>query len=361
MICSKCKTDFARPLVLFRGSLACPVCRNKLVAANTKLSITKQNEALFKLSETAFYRGIKENNRAFLDYAIDLCRKACNLGNARAFLKMGFYYDKNLTGEPLAKKYRVLLAFEYESAVCYSKISCDNLEQEINIGELKRQAAEQMLKMLLKFPEGKTINRRYSVEYQSDLLQKKGVTGIELPTLDPGQKETVANTFSEMVSGLLHRETNALLCVYRFRGEALCELLANGSCEKVLHETARSGNVLFKYYLNNIGAQPGRSVSNDDQFEQFRKMISESPAVEFILMFFNNKCRLHFFRAGQLRNIRKYLYDDIGAIDHIMDADRLGESFAFYEDDIFFCTEKGKIDQSVKSNFSDYMIKGDEN
>ena len=103
MICPNCNRE-VRPLVLRRG-LACSRCLSPFVGGETRFAFSKENDEAFHLSETAFYRGIKEGNSRYVDLAIELCKKACDeckngsgelMRNPEAYVRMGYYYEKNL-------------------------------------------------------------------------------------------------------------------------------------------------------------------------------------------------------------------------------------------------------------------------
>jgi uncharacterized paraquat-inducible protein A len=55
MICKNCGSKFSNPLYLYNGSSTCPRCKKEILTISA-LSVTKENQEYYNLSEIAFLR-----------------------------------------------------------------------------------------------------------------------------------------------------------------------------------------------------------------------------------------------------------------------------------------------------------------
>lgn len=380
MICPNCNREVT-PLVLRKG-LACSKCLTSFVDDERNFSFTKENDETFHLSEAAFYRGIKDGNNRLVRLAIELCKKACDgckdaagnvVRNPEAYVRMGYYYEKNMVTEidgkdaGLEKSYRIMIAYEYYSLVCNGTLVPGDLDGHKSFTEVQKYAADRLLRMLADFPEGEQRNPRYSVKTKQAELARKGLVDAASAFFDT-KKQDVSLMLAKDVGDLLDRQPNVLISVYRIRGTELLSLLPSRDQKdewkyNLLYRAARDPDVAFRYYLNTSGTDRKASPVDVHRFEEFlgkvERTVRDDPSCTFGLIFFNGKYKpLRFKKSSDMKLVEKALVENSSTVDQISDRNEDVPRFVFYEDEVFYCVEKRGMKQ-LSTTFNDYILRGE--
>lgn len=167
MLCIHCKKEMNSPLVLFNGEITCPKCKKSLTKA-TKFNITKENQELYKLSETIFFKALTYKNFAQSDKdynaqeriqtAIKYCTTAAMQSNPFAMVRLGYYFEKGFVKSAKTLHDCWTIAYGFYASVCFSNQNTtdvhiekglfDQTDDEVMV-DAKRSAARYMLDMLL--------------------------------------------------------------------------------------------------------------------------------------------------------------------------------------------------------------------
>ncbi len=128
MICGYCKKQIARPLELFNGDWACPRCKKVLNIKSISVCVTEENDETAKLAELCYLRALKssENKPAYdrnLSSAVEYCRTAARMGNPKALIRLGFFYENGYM--PVGEKESRALAAEYYKSVFTGSVRVD--------------------------------------------------------------------------------------------------------------------------------------------------------------------------------------------------------------------------------------------
>ena len=368
MICPNCNREVT-PLVLRKG-LACSNCLELFLDGARSFAFTKENDETFHLSEAAFYRGIKEGKGKYVKLAIELCRKACDgykdssgsiVRNPEAYVRMGYYYEKNLITEidgkdaGLEKSYRIMIAYEYYSQVCNGTLAGDP-EGHKSFTEVQKYAADRLLRMLADFSEGEQRNPRYSVKRKQEELAGKGLVDATSFFSD-AKKQDVVTSLEKDLSDLFNMKTNVLIAVYRVRGAELMRLLPEGNETSCLYDAALDNDIVLRYYKDTSG-QDKRSdtVSTSRQFKTFVEEVRRAPDGDFVLLFYNGKLK-PILKGWDGETVKNELLKKSGAIDDILEKYKDVSRFTFYEDDVYYCLKKDK--RALGATFKDYVFKGE--
>lgn len=178
MECEKCKRQFERPLELYNGDWACPLCHESLALSNIRLVVTDDTEALFKMSEVCYLRALKTppaDRKTYSDLltkAIDCCKEAAHQGHPKALLRLGYLYDAGYFSVDGSEAFR--LAYDYYKAVWRGKINDmrgSKANADYSDGGIKvRKSAARLYLNLLKNapPKMRSLDRyRYDLEVRA--------------------------------------------------------------------------------------------------------------------------------------------------------------------------------------------------
>lgn len=162
MICRNCNKQIARPLELYNGDWACPLCKKVLNVKSVDVTVTAENDETFKLSELCYLRALKRlaekpgamQYDMLIETAVEYCRIAARQGNPKALVRMGYYYEYGYLTADATESMR--LAYEYYRAVWSSspavEYKSDDPDYADNCRKLRDIAANRYLDIIKRIP-----------------------------------------------------------------------------------------------------------------------------------------------------------------------------------------------------------------
>lgn len=206
MLCSNCNKNIVKPLELYNGDWACPLCKSVLSIKSIEVKVNKENDDTFKLSELCYLRALKcqKDARRYereLNTAIEYCRTAARMGNPKALIRLGFYYEYGYISADLAESLKI--AYEYYKLVWSSVPVIEERPADRDYSEsctkLRTAAAKHYLELLKKLPEN---FRRVGELNYADEKNKIIAKGIAVPDGDYGDGAIDENRVMHILSVL---------------------------------------------------------------------------------------------------------------------------------------------------------------
>ena len=240
MICQKCKKNI-KPLELYNGDWACPTCKGKavLTVASIAVKVNKENDETFKLSELCYLRALKcqRDARKYeekLGMAIDYCRTAARMGNPKALIRLGFYYEYGYISADSAESFRI--AYEYYKLVWSNTPEMEDRLPDRDYAEsckkLRSAAAKHYLELLKKLPESYRRVGNLNYHDEKSKIIAKGLTVPDDNGADSLMEENrVAHVLSTLQS-CFSKERAPLFGVIRLEKGEYGELRAIGASSK---------------------------------------------------------------------------------------------------------------------------------
>ena len=360
MKCPKCNKEIEQTLVLYDGTLVCPLCKKIIVDDDIKFQVTEENNELFVQSEVSFLKGIKSTNQQEqYDKAVELCGKAAALGHPKAIQKMAYYYDKGFVDSDRTETYRTMIAYQYYSSLAFSKqkgIETEGHLPKYDLPRLKYNAACDMLHMLTYFDNDRNIEK-YSVKYNYLRLKNK-YPDIRLPAKSKESLNRKPKRLSDIILDTLIEGTKGghrpLYGVFKINGAKFKELLeAERDEENVFITLMRSKNYIFLYCPDYTEDTKCMTISSQNQYDRCLEDVSESETnPNFLFIFFNERPNFKKIEKNKLPLIEKAFLNDDVCLTLIKEG---GQSeYIFFEDDIYWNKKKennykNAIDELVKN------------
>lgn len=221
MFCKKCNKFVAVPLELYTGAFACPSCHRISTVEDIAVQVTSENEDEFMISELCFARMLKASKddeyKTLRDSAIEHCRTAAMLGNPKALVRLGFFYEKGyITSD---SRERVKLAGDYYKLVWNREgISSDEKTKDAVDGDkIRNIAAARHLNMLERLG-GKGRKKEYS-----EVKEAVAARGLSVAVGGSAvrRSEDIAENIADILSSCTSDERPPLFGIFRADGETL--------------------------------------------------------------------------------------------------------------------------------------------
>ncbi|MDE6201594.1 MAG: hypothetical protein K2M47_06950 [Clostridiales bacterium] len=342
MICSNCNKNIVKPLELYNGDWACPSCKAVVSIKSIAVKVNKENDETFKLSELCYLRALKSQKDAALyerelGMAIEYCRTAARMGNPKALIRLGFYYEHGYISADITESFRI--AYEYYKLVWSTMPEMEERPADRDYAEscikLRSAAAKHYLELLKKLPE--SFRHVGELNYH-DEREKIIALGLTIPD-DDGAERVVGESRALHVLSVLqtcfNKERAPLFGIMRLgRGEyvELSAIRANGK-----HSDSKLLTFARKMLIVLFDADNGefRTIKTEEDVNAIE------PDSAYYLYFFNGGGS-HGISESKCRRIAKTLRQNSGlgeytGIKRIIDAmsgAAVQTDFVFSEDDV---------------------------
>ncbi|MDE5562580.1 MAG: hypothetical protein K2J01_03430 [Clostridiales bacterium] len=233
MICTNCNRNIVKPLELYNGDWACPSCKTVVGIKSIAVKVNKENDETFKLSELCYLRALK-SQQALSEYernlavAIEYCRTAARMGNPKALIRLGFYYEHGYITADVTESFRI--AYEYYKLVWSSMPEMEERPADRDYAEscikLRCAAAKHYLELLKKLPE--SFRRVGDLNYH-DEREKIIAKGLTVPDDDGAERvvgESRALHVLSVLQSCLTKERSPLFGIMRLERGDYAELSA---------------------------------------------------------------------------------------------------------------------------------------
>lgn len=309
MRCDNCNTFFARPLELYNGDWACPNCRRSMSLSSVQLTLTGENDELYKLSEICYMRaltsqGNKKAYAGFLNKAMNYCKEAAYSGHPKALVRLGFLYDNGYFSLDETEAFKQ--AYE-----CYAAVWCGKILDKRNITadaeysdggkKVKMSAAKRCLELLKDAPAKMRVQARYRYENVAARLKEEGLYDGDAP--DAAYRVAESDRSSrilEILGTCFSKEKAPLFGLLFASGEDLRQ-----ACEvKEKRKNSEKSKFIFiaeKVALTIIDIDDGkvRALKTESDFKSV-------PDGKYCLYFFNTNGK-HCFSGAKLSSIKRTL------------------------------------------------------
>lgn len=341
MICEHCKKEFKEPLELYNGEWACPLCRENISVTSNELTVTHENDELFRLAEMCYFKAIKAENRK--DYqrdinkAVSLCREAARLQHPKALIRMGYYYDAGYIAFDRTEAFK--MAHDYYKAVwTAARIDVNYIggvaeDWGANGIKLKERAAYLYLNLLKNVPEKYSANSVYNY---ADAKAAVIAAGLPVNLSDGGEgsrEEDRAVKILDILESCKAGGRAPLFGVLRVDGETF-KRLAEIKDENKKEKRAK----LFKYAVSVDIVMLNEQTGNAKTIRKEEDVAVIRDDEHYYLYFFNvggKQPKLGNFKRAQ-RVIEKVT--NRGEYGRVLDlgdkAKAVGGDFVFYADDV---------------------------
>lgn len=336
MICRYCNKQIARPLELYNGDWACPRCKKTLNIKAIDVCVTAENDETAKLAELCYLRALKsvgDKSRYDRDVsaAIDYSRTAARMGNPKALIRLGFFYENGYmqSGEQESK----LLAAEYYRSVWTGAVRVDVKAEDPDYADgcvkLQNAAAKLYLELLKRSPD---IASKSEYAQEKQKVRRKGLYVPEDGAVE-SEHNRVQSIFNALEScfneersplfGLLRIEPHEIDAVRSYRD-------GNGAASKLVTLAKKLHIVLFN--VDNGGFQ---TVKTEDNLSS---VSADSPHY----LYFFNEYGAHGISRSKCAKIGKALkrgnaLGDYAGVKRIIEAvgkNMCNADYIFTEDDV---------------------------
>lgn len=356
MICKNntCRKEIEEPLVLINGDWICPHCKEPLVNTEISFQITKESNDLFKLSELFYFYSIKEQDSTkrnfYITNAVTNCRLAVEQGHPEAYVRLGFYYDKDYIELNRSEIARSQMAYQYYSAVCFSTSNDTDLKidpgvENVSLTELKKRAATLLLQMLAEFADGELLNKRYN--FAENARKIKDTLGIVVER-NNNSVSTKQDQFEKIYSALCDSKNKKRAPVF-----GLFTMVRVADLKKLftindehVFSLIKNEELQLRFFTYKKGSTTKISdeglftLSNkknvNDEIEDLEKQKKEY----VILVFFNKKNGHNFLKKKEVSLLEKYLINNPDEYLLTLATNLAYNTFAssrvYYDDDIYY-------------------------
>lgn len=229
MICQKCNKNI-KPLELYNGDWACPSCKSVLSIKSIAVKVNKDNDDTFKLSELCYLRALKCQKDAGryereISTAIDYCRTAARMGNPKALIRLGFFYEYGYITADVYESFRI--AYEYYKLVWNSMPEMEDRLPDRDYAEsckvLRSAAAKHYLELLKKMPE--SVRRVGELNYHDERAKiiEKGLSVPDDDVESPIEENRIAHVIS-ILQSCFSKDRSPLFGVIRLENGEYGEL-----------------------------------------------------------------------------------------------------------------------------------------
>lgn len=342
----KCNKDYKEPLILSNGSFVCPKCFKKFHEIQ-EFKFNEENKEYYELSQIAFFKGLKENNEAYINQSIEYAREAYMMGNPNGLLHLGYCYDKDFVEKDKTEKYRTQIAYEYYSMIAYSKQDNNDFAIAGEFNQIKTKAAKLLLEMLANYQE-KSTEERYTVDYNYDRL-KAIIPDLTKPSINIINKtKSIKNKVLEYI--VSRGSGKPLVSIYKMKNFELKEILEDQVFKNNLKK------ISIRYYRSDTSSLS--AISFENQLEEALEVSnSELNAYTYIVLY-NNKYNYRYLKYFGRKKFASLLLENNSSIIRLMDNFMPNELF-IYEDDIYYVSKGGKINARTIEKLTNFIIKGE--
>lgn len=309
MECEKCNKQFERPLELYNGEWACPVCHESLALTSLKLVVTDENESVFRMSEICYLRALKSAAdkkvyNKFLSRSIEYCKDAAHSGHPKALVRLGYFYDTGYFSVDVSEAFKQ--AYEYYRVVWNGKINdmrSSKVDGEYLDGglQIKKSAARLYLNLLKNAPLKMRTHQRYRYETEFAAVAEAGLD-VGAESLDGVSSETDrCSRIFEVFESCFSKEHAPLFGLLLLDGgdfKALASVnegtAKNGTRKKLIH-------IAEKVTLRLIDLKDGESRAIKNV-----KNLSEVKDGNYCLYFFNTNGG-HSLSGGKMNAVKHAL------------------------------------------------------
>lgn len=361
MECEKCKKQFERPLELYNGDWACPVCHASLALNSLKIVVTDENESVFKMSEICYLKalkctGDKKNYNKFLSRAIEYCKDAAHSGHPKALVRLGYLYDAGYFSVDSSEAFK--MAYEYYRAVWNGIINdmrgakTDGAYESGGL-QVKKSAARLYLNLLKNAPPKMRAHQRYRYESELSAVLSSGLA-VEAESFGEAATETDrCSKIYEILESCFSKERAPLFGLILIDSAEFKELTSvnesakNGTRKKLIH-------IAEKVTLRLIDIRDGnsRAIKN-------ARDLQDVQSGTYCLYFFNTNGR-HTLSYGNINAVKRALEKGDALTEFVKINELIGlicnsdyTDYVFSDDDIIVHKSKA---ESIAHALSD-MIK----
>ncbi len=232
MICQNCNKNVKKPLELYTGDWACPLCKKALSVSSIAVVVNRENDETFKLSELCYLRALKcqKDTKRYekeIGMAIDNCRIAARMGNPKALIRLGYYYEYGYISADLLESFKI--AYEYYKLVWNSmpEIAEKPDDPDYNDGciKLRTAAAWHYLELLKKLPESFRRNGNLSYRDEKSKIKSKGISVPDDESAELAMEEDRVAHVLNVLQSCMSKEKSPLFGIMKLEKgdfEALC-------------------------------------------------------------------------------------------------------------------------------------------
>ncbi len=324
----------------YNGKTFCSRCFR--ASEESSLTVTKENEENFRLSELCLFRYLtetdtvnskKRNRRSILDDAIKLCSESAKHGHPKAVFRMGFY-NEYFMEDTRGEAERVMRAFEYyyrvfdpKGELKFATLSQDGyvsntISSVDELDALKLEAAKRILELFRRYDYVFGLREKKDSRFKDarDKIVSRYTNLRAAATIAAGGENTIVKAIYKTLSACFDDNVRPpLFGFYRITGAELRELLsiAYNPKEGIMHEMRiLSEKLLFSYAFceanGSFTSKGGRffrirnAIFPDDRTNQ--NAVSDTDYVYFT--FYNEKGKHGKIRAKQVTTIYNELFED---------------------------------------------------
>lgn len=231
MICQNCNKNVNKPLELYNGDWACPLCKTVLSVSSIAVRVNNENDETFKLSELCYLRALKNQKSSAvyeqeLGTAIAYCRTAARMGNPKALIRLGYFYEYGYLTADVLESFKI--AYEYYKLVWSSIPEMEEKVRDADYAEgckkLRNAAARHYLELLKKLPE--SFRRVGGLNYH-DEKAKIAEKGLFVPDDDSAEafmEESRITHIFNVLQSCFSKEKSPLFGVMRLEDGEYAEL-----------------------------------------------------------------------------------------------------------------------------------------
>ena len=347
MKCNKCLKSFDDYLFRYTGQLTCPYCGEEIDVTAIELDINKENDEIFCLSEASFCKGLIDNNLPQVESGIKLCLEAMKMGHPKAYLRMGYYIEKNFMNNGKGELNKALNAFEHYSVVLFNQMGISGeFMKRYPVQTLKQNAAQSMIGIVLDNPELAIINKKYSPQFVLERIRSVIPTFVP-PKGGSSRPLMIFDRIYDTLNAIDSNLDNALLGAYTLRSGQFKQLLNKGSLDDPLFKKLLSTKGLnMKYKLTD--ASDYSRLSSLDDFDDANSACDNNLQGTFNFAFFNANPKVSYIKSSQVLDVKKKLFDNESNLDSFFVKPR-ENGIVIYEDDIKFYSGKSvNIDKATR-------------
>lgn len=342
MICSNCNKNIVKPLELYNGDWACPSCKTVVSVKSIAVKVNKENDETFKLSELCYLRALKSQKDAALyerelSMAIEYCRTAARMGNPKALIRLGFYYEYGYITADVTESFRI--AYEYYKLVWSSTPEMEERPADRDYAEscikLRSAAAKHYLELLKKLPESFRHVGELNYHDEREKIVAKGLTVPDDDGADRVVGESRAAHVLAVLQSCFNKERAPLFGIMRIEKGEYAELSAIRTADK--NSESKLLTFARKMLIVLLDADNGefRTIKTADDCGDI------NPESAYYLYFFNGG-GTHGISESKRRRIAKTLrqntglgeYSGVKRIIDAMSAAAVQTDFIFSEDDV---------------------------
>lgn len=339
LYCENCGKE-VEFLERYNGKTFCSRCFR--ASEESSLTVTRENEESFRLSELCLFRYLtetdtvvnskKRNRRSILEDAIKLCSEAAKHGHPKAVFRMGFY-NEYFMEDSKGEAERIMRAFEYyyrvfdaKGEVKFADLSQDGYTSKTissvdELDALKKEAAKRILELFRKYDYIFGLREKKDSRFKEarDKIVSRYTDLRAMAMAATGGENSIVKAIYKTLSACFDDNVRPpLFGFYRITGAELRELLsiAYNPKEGIMHEMRiLSEKLTFRYaFCEANGSFTSRGSSfyrirnaifPDDRSNQ--NAISDTDYVYFT--FYNEKGKHGRVRAKQVTAIYDELFE----------------------------------------------------